>query len=127
MGFWWYDAQYMKDKILGVRKNIFFLGLVSFFNDFSSEMVQSVMPVFLTVTLGAPVFVVGLIEVVADALSSIVKLISGWISDKIGKRKKLAVFGYSLSVTTRLFLVLATSFWQVFSLRIVDRFGKGFR
>ena len=117
----------MKEKILGVRKNIFFLGLVSFFNDFSSEMVQSVMPVFLTVTLGAPVFVVGLIEGVADALSSIVKLISGWISDKIGKRKKLAVFGYSLSVITRLFLVLATSFWQVFSLRIVDRFGKGFR
>ncbi len=117
----------MDKKIFGVRRNIFFLGLVSFFNDFSSEMVQSVMPVFLTVTLGAPVFFVGLIEGVADALSSVVKLFSGWMSDKIGKRKKPAVFGYSLSVFTRLFLILVTNFWQVFFLRIIDRLGKGFR
>ncbi len=117
----------MESKIFGVRKNVFFLGLVSFFNDFSSEMVQSVMPVFLTVTLGAPVFFVGLIEGVADALSSIFKLISGWMSDKIGKRKKPAVLGYSLSVFTRLFLVIVTNFWQVFTLRIIDRIGKGFR
>src|SRR3989338_11386286 len=114
-------------QVFGVRKNIFFLGLVSFFNDFSSEMVQSVMPVFLTITLGAPVFFVGLIEGVADALSSVVKLFSGWMSDKIGKRKKPAVFGYSLSVFTRLFLLLVTNFWQVFFLRIIDRLGKGFR
>jgi len=117
----------MKDRIFGVKKNIFFLGLVSFFNDFSSEMVQSIMPVFLTVTLGAPAFFVGLIEGVADALSSVLKLISGWISDKIGKRKKLAVLGYSLSVSTRLFLAIVTNFWQVFTLRIIDRIGKGFR
>ena len=78
----------MREKIFGVRRNVFFLGLVSFFNDFSSEMVQSVMPVFLTITLGAPVFFVGLIEGVADALSSVVKLFSGWMSDKIGKRKE---------------------------------------
>jgi len=117
----------MKDKIFGVRKNIFFLGLVSFFNDFSSEMVQSVMPVFLTVTLGAPAFFVGFIEGVADALSSVFKLISGWMSDKIGKRKKPAVLGYSLSVFTRLFLIIATNFWQVFTLRIIDRIGKGLR
>ena len=115
------------DKIMGVRKNIFFLGLVSFFNDFSSEMVQSVMPVFLTVTLGAPAFFVGFIEGVADALSSVFKLISGWMSDKIGKRKKPAVLGYSLSVFTRLFLALVTNFWQVFILRIIDRMGKGIR
>src|SRR3989344_3965097 len=117
----------IKEKILGIRKNIFFLGIVSFFNDFSSEMVQSVMPVFLTTTLGAPAFFVGLIEGVADALSSIFKLISGWISDKIGKRKKPAVIGYSLSTLTRLFLVIVTNFWQVFFLRIVDRIGKGIR
>lgn len=117
----------MKNKILGVRKNVFFLGLVSFFNDFSSEMVQSVMPVFLTTVLGAPAFFVGLIEGVADALSSIFKLVSGWVSDKIGKRKKPAVLGYSLSVFTRLFLVFVASFWQVFALRIVDRAGKGIR
>ena len=117
----------MKEKVFGVQKNIFFLGLVSFFNDFSSEMVQSVMPVFLTVTLGAPAFFVGFIEGVADALSSVFKLISGWMSDKIGKRKKPAVLGYSLSVFTRLFLTVVTNFWQVFTLRIIDRVGKGFR
>jgi len=117
----------MKDKILGLRKNVFFLGIVSFFNDFSSEMVQSVMPVFLTVTLGAPAFVVGLIEGIADALSSVFKLLSGWISDKINKRKKPAVIGYSLSVFTRLFLIGVSTFWQVLALRIIDRVGKGIR
>lgn len=117
----------MKEKILGVRRNVFFLGLVSFFNDFSSEMVQSVMPVFLTTVLGAPAFAVGLIEGVADALSSIFKLVSGWLSDKIGKRKKPAVLGYSLSAFTRLFLVFVASFWQVLALRVVDRIGKGVR
>src|SRR3989344_8945458 len=116
-----------RDKLFGVRRNVFFLGLVSFFNDFSSEMVQSVMPVFLTTVLGAPAFFVGLIEGVADALSSIFKLISGWISDKIGKRKKPAVIGYSLSTLTRLFLIVVTNFWQVFLLRIIDRVGKGIR
>ena len=117
----------MKDKIFGVKKNVFWLGIVSFFNDFSSEMVQSVMPVFLTVGLGAPAFFVGLIEGIADALSSIFKLISGWISDKTGKRKNPAILGYSLSTLTRLFLILVTNFWQVFALRVVDRIGKGFR
>ena len=117
----------LKEKILGVRRNIFFLGLVSFFNDFSAEMVQSVMPVFLTVFLGAPAFFVGLIEGTADALASIFRLISGWMSDKVGQRKRPAILGYSLSTLTRLFLILVTNFWQVFTLRIIDRIGKGFR
>ena len=117
----------MKDKIFGVRKNIFFLGLVSFFNDFSGEMVQSVMPVFITTVLGAPAFFVGLIEGTADALASVFRLISGWMSDKIGKRKNPAVLGYSLSTLTRLFLVVVSNFWQVFALRVIDRIGKGFR
>ena len=117
----------LKDKILGVRRNVFFLGLVSFFNDFSAEMVQSVMPVFLTVVLGAPAFFVGLIEGTAEALASVFRLLSGWISDRIGKRKKPAVLGYSLSVLTRLFLVVVNNFWQVFALRMIDRVGKGFR
>jgi len=114
-------------KIFGVRKNIFFLGLVSFFNDFSAEIVQSVMPAFLTVTLGAPAFFVGFIEGAADALASTLKPISGWFSDKIGKRKGMAVLGYSISVGIRLFLTLAQNFWQVFGLRMGDRIGKGMR
>jgi MFS family permease len=117
----------LKDKIWGIKRNVFFLGLVSFFNDFSAEMVQSVMPVFLTTVLGTPAFFVGLIEGTADALASVFRLISGWMSDKIGKRKKPAILGYSLSTLTRLFLIVVNNFWQVFALRVIDRIGKGFR
>lgn len=114
-------------KILGVNRNVFFLGLVSFFNDFSAEMVQSVMPIFLTAVLGAPAFLVGLLEGFADALASVLKLFSGWFSDKIGKRKLPAIVGYMLSTATRPFLAFTTVFGQVFALRAIDRVGKGFR
>jgi MFS family permease len=114
-------------KIFGVSRNVFFLGLVSFFNDFSGEMVQSVMPAFLTSVLGAPAIFVGFIEGSADAIASVLKLFSGWFSDKIGKRKLPAVLGYALSVATRPFLALTRGYWQVFGLRAVDRVGKGFR
>lgn len=114
-------------RILGVSRNVFFLGLVSFFNDFSAEMVQSVMPVFLTSVLGAPAFFLGLIEGVADAISSVLKFLSGWFSDKIQKRRLPAVLGYALSVGVRPLLSVVTNFWQVFQLRVVDRVGKGFR
>lgn len=117
-----------KEKFLfGVNRNIFFLGLVSFFNDFSAEMVQSVMPVFLTVVLGAPAFLVGVLEGTADALASVLKLFSGWVSDKINRRKLPAVLGYVLSVGVRSLLSLTTHFSQVFGLRVIDRIGKGFR
>jgi MFS family permease len=114
-------------RIAGIERNVFFLGLVSLFNDFSAEMVQAVMPIFLTTVLGAPAFFVGLIEGVADALSSVLKVISGWVSDKIKKRKLMAVSGYALSVALRSFLAGVTNFWQVFGLRIGDRLGKGLR
>ncbi len=117
----------MGKRIFGFNRNVFFLGLVSFFNDFSAEMVQSVMPVFLTVTLGASAALVGMLEGVADALASTLKVFSGWFSDRIGRRKLPAVLGYTLSVGVRPFLALATTFSQVFSLRIIDRVGKGMR
>jgi MFS family permease len=118
------DAQ---KRIFGLRPNVFWLGLVSLINDFSSEMIYSVMPAFLTVALGAPPVVVGVIEGFADALASILKIYFGWFSDKIRKRKILAVSGYTLSVSTRWFLALVGSFWQVFILRSIDRIGKGLR
>ncbi len=117
----------MGKRIFGFNRNVFFLGLVSFFNDFSAEMVQSVMPVFLTVVLGAPAFLVGVLEGSADALASVLKVFSGRLSDKIGRRKLPAVLGYTLSVGTRPFLALTSRFSQVFSLRIIDRVGKGLR
>ncbi len=118
----------MKDgRIFGLKRNVFFLGLVSLFNDFSSEMVYSVMPGFLTTVLGAPPVFVGFIEGFADALASIFKIYFGWLSDKIKKRKIMAVTGYSISVSTRWFLALVGGFWQVFLLRSIDRVGKGLR
>src|SRR3989344_2004786 len=114
-------------KIFGLQKNVFFLGLVSLLNDFSSEMIYSIMPAFLTVALGAPPVLVGFIEGFADALASVLKIYFGWFSDKIKKRKILAVTGYAISVSTRWFLALVGNFWQVFILRSIDRIGKGLR
>ena len=103
------------------------MGIVSFFNDFSNEMIQSVMPAFLSVTLGvSPVFV-GIIEGVADAVASFLKIFSGWLSDKLKKRKYLALAGYALSVSVRPFYGFASSFGAIMGLRVTDRIGKGFR
>lgn len=121
------ETENKSKKILGLRKNVFWLGIVSLFNDFSGEMIYSVMPGFLTTVLGAPPIFVGFIDGFADALASFLKIYSGWLSDKIKKRKFLSVIGYSLSTSTRWFLALAGNFWQVFFLRAVDRVGKGLR
>jgi len=114
-------------KYFGVSRNVFFLGIVSMLNDFSNEMIQAIMPIFLTATLGAPIFVVGLIEGVADALASVLKIVFGWASDKWKMRKKIAVAGYILSVSTRPFFTIASNFWHIFFLRSLDRVGKGMR
>ena len=114
-------------KILGLRRNVFWLGIVSLFNDFSGEMVYSVMPGFLSAVFGAPPILIGFLEGFADALASFLKIYFGWFSDKIKKRKFLSVIGYSLSTATRWFLSLTGNFWQVFLLRAIDRGGKGLR
>ena len=117
----------MKDKILGVNKNVFFLSLVSLFNDFSSEMIYSVMPAFLVKSLNAPLWFVGFLEGTADALVNILKIFSGRLSDYYNKRKIFAVLGYTISNLTRFFLYFVNTIWQVFALRIIDRVGKGLR
>ncbi|MEM0476232.1 MAG: MFS transporter, partial [Candidatus Aenigmatarchaeota archaeon] len=117
----------MKDKILVVKKNVFFLSLVSLFNDFSSEMIYSVMPAFLVKSLNAPLWFVGFLEGTADALVNIFKIFSGRLSDYYNKRKIFAVLGYTISNLTRFFLYFVNSIWQVFTLRIIDRVGKGLR
>jgi len=114
-------------RIFGLVPNVFFLGLVSMFNDFSAEMIIAVMPAFLTVSLGAPAVFVGFLEGFADALASVLKIVSGWLSDRLRKRKIIVLGGYSLSVFIRWPLALVANFWQVFALRIIDRVGKGFR
>ena len=103
------------------------MGLVSFFNDIASEMIYPLVPIFLTSVLGAPVSIVGLIEGVAESVASILKVISGWLSDKWRRRKPFAVSGYSLSAVSKIFFGLSYSWPIVLLARFIDRFGKGTR
>jgi MFS family permease len=113
-------------RIFGLVPNVFFLGLVSLFNDFSAEMILAVMPAFL-VSLGATPIFIGFLEGFADALASVLKIVSGWFSDKIQRRKIVSVGGYAASLATRWLLLFVGNIWHVFALRAVDRVGKGFR
>ena len=116
----------MKTKF-GISKNVFVLGLVSFFNDVASEMIYPLVPIFLTSVLGAPVAIVGLIEGVAESTASVLKVVSGWLSDKWRKRKPFVVAGYSFSAISKILLSLAFSWPFVLFARFIDRFGKGVR
>jgi MFS family permease len=103
------------------------LGLVSLCTDISSEMVYAVNPIFLTKVLGAPVWTVGLIEGIAESTASILKLYSGWLSDKAGKRKLFAVMGYGLAAAAKPLMATAGAWGQVLAARFLDRSGKGLR
>ena len=116
----------MKNKF-GISKNVFALGLVSFFNDVASEMIYPIVPIFLTSVLGAPVAIVGLIEGIAESTASILKVVSGWLSDKFQRRKPFIVAGYSFSAISKIILSLAFSWPFVLIARFIDRFGKGTR
>lgn len=116
----------MKNKF-GISKNVFVLGLVSFFNDVASEMIYPIIPIFLTSVLGAPVAIVGLIEGIAESTASVLKVVSGWFSDKLQKRKPFVVAGYSFSAISKILLSLAFSWPFVLFARFIDRFGKGTR
>lgn len=95
--------------------------------DISSELIHSLLPVFLVTTLGASAFAVGMIEGTAEATALIVKLFSGTLSDYLGRRKPLAVAGYALGALSKPLFAIATSFGMVFAARFVDRVGKGIR
>jgi MFS family permease len=110
-----------------VPRTVWALGLVSLFMDTSSELVHSLMPVFLVSTLGASTAMVGLIEGVGEATAAITKVFSGWISDRLGKRKLLAVIGYGLAALTKPIFPLAVTPYEVLAARFVDRVGKGVR
>ena len=116
-----------KDIIKGIKKNVFVLGLVSFFTDISSEMLYPIIPIFLTTVLAAPMSIVGIIEGIAESTASILKVVSGWLSDKSGKRKPYVIFGYSLSTISKPLLAFATTWHFVLTARFLDRFGKGLR
>ena len=108
-------------------RNVWALGWTSFFTDVSTEIIYPLLPVFLTTTLGASMAFVGLVEGIAESTASLLKLVSGWWSDKVAKRKPLAVFGYALSGLTRPMVALAFAGWHVLGARFIDRVGKGIR
>lgn len=108
-------------------RNVFAISLVSLLNDTSSEIIYPLLPAFLFLTLGASPAVVGLIEGAAESVSSLLKLFSGYFSDRRGRRKVFVVFGYSLANLIRPLLAFATSWYQVFAIRLTDRVGKGVR
>ena len=110
-----------------IPRTIWVLGFVSLFMDLSSELVHSLMPVFLVGTLGASVLTVGVIEGIAEATALIVKVFSGAISDFVGRRKGLMLLGYGLAALTKPLFPLATSVETVFVARFLDRIGKGIR
>lgn len=107
--------------------NVVWLSVVSFLNDFSSEMIYPLLPLFFRVTLKASVPELGLMEGIAESTASLVKLGSGWLGDRIPRRKPLVIIGYGLASTVRPFIAAAQAPWQVIGLRFADRLGKGIR
>ncbi|HJR08918.1 MAG TPA: MFS transporter [Pyrinomonadaceae bacterium] len=108
-------------------RNVVVISLVSLLNDASSEIIYPLLPVFLSVALGASPAVIGLIEGGAESVSSFLKLFAGYFSDRSGRRKTLVVSGYALASIVRPLLGFATSWPQVFAVRFTDRVGKGIR
>ena len=108
-------------------RTVWALGLVSLLMDFSSELIHGLLPIYLTATLGVGVATLGLIEGVAEATASIVKVFSGTLSDALGKRKPLLLLGYGLAALTKPLFPLAGGAGLVFAARFLDRVGKGIR
>jgi MFS family permease len=114
-------------EILGFPRNVFVLGMVSLFMDVSSEMIYPLIPLYLSNVLHASKTSIGVIEGIAESTASILKVFSGWLSDKVGKRKALIFWGYGISVFSRPILATAGSWVHVLIYRVTDRFGKGVR
>jgi MFS family permease len=108
-------------------RTVLILGFVSLLTDISSEMVYPLLALYLTTTLGASPAIVGIIEGIAESLASLLKTYSGYVSDKVQRRKPLAILGYGSATIGRLFLFFSTSWSWVLWGRVIDRFGKGVR
>ena len=108
-------------------RNVFAISLVSLLNDASSEIIYPLLPVFLATSLGASARAIGVIEGLAESMSSLLKLFAGYLSDRLAKRKLLVVAGYSLASLARPLLAFAHTWTQVLAIRVTDRVGKGVR
>ncbi len=107
--------------------NIILLGITSLLTDISSEMIYPILPIYLVTQLGVGPAILGLIEGIAESLSSLLKVFSGYFSDKVKLRKPFAIFGYASSTVGKLFLCISVNWWFVLAGRVIDRFGKGIR
>lgn len=116
-----------KSPLSQIPASIWVLGFVSMLMDISSELVHSLLPVFMVSALGASAFAVGMIEGMAEATALIIKVFSGTLSDYLGKRKVLAVVGYGLGAVSKPLFAIASSVGMVFIARFMDRVGKGIR
>jgi len=117
----------MQRRVFGLNPNVFFLGVVSLLTDASTEMIFTLVPLFLRNVLMAPFTIVGLIGGVSESTDAIFRILSGWFSDRVRKRKLLAVLGYSISTLAKPFMYLATSWGSVLAIKFGDRLGKGIR
>ena len=120
-------ASKTRSLLASLPRNVWVATLTSFLTDISSEMILNLVPLFLSNVLGAPTAVIGLIEGIAETTSSLLKTLSGWVSDRWGSRKWPAVVGYGLSALSKPFLYVATSWLGVLGVRFADRVGKGIR
>ncbi len=116
-----------KPRLKDLPRNIWAVSLTSFFMDISSEMVINILPLFLSNVLGVKTNIIGLIEGVAEATASLLKMISGWLSDRLKTRKWLAVLGYGISALAKPFFYFANTWGAIAAIRWADRVGKGVR
>ena len=116
----------MRSLLKGLGPNVVALGLASFFTDFGAELVIPLLPAFLR-SMGATTQALGVIEGVSDSLASVFRVISGWLSDRLGKRKIFVLAGYGIAAVARPLFGVATVVWHAGVVRIADRFGKGLR
>src|SRR3989338_6540598 len=107
--------------------NIILLGVTSLLTDISSEMIYPILPIYLVTQLGAGPAILGLIEGIAESLASLIKVFSGYFSDKTKKRLPFTILGYSSSTLGKFILYISTNWFYVLAARTVDRFGKGIR
>ena len=114
-------------RIIGLNSKVFFLGIVSLLTDVSSELIFTLVPLFLTNVLGAITTIIGLVGELSESADSIFRICSGWLTDRAGRRKPLAVLGYSISTVAKTFMYLAASWGGVLAIRFGDRIGKGVR
>ncbi len=117
----------MNKKLFNVHPDVLKLGFVSFLTDISSEAIFSVFSIFFTIVVGASASLLGLIEGFSDFSASSLDYFAGWLSDRLGKRKPLALIGYGFSTLAKLMLLIGTSVAALASFRIIERLGKSFR